>query len=134
MPSEVAPAYSESGGADDVGLVAAAVRAGIDALLTARAPAERDAFWHAVALLYARGFTSERQPGPAPIGEDGAKLDTVPDGEPDRLQAAPAYVHPGSTPTERARTRRRGGCPGPRRERPRYPDPEIVPKEIDHGS
>lgn len=37
----------------DPALVAAAVRAGIDALLAERAPGEREAFWRAVALYYA---------------------------------------------------------------------------------
>ncbi|MBE7200745.1 MAG: hypothetical protein INR70_23480 [Parafilimonas terrae] len=61
------------GDADEAVVVASAVRAEIDAVLTERAPAERDAFWHAVALLYARGFKPDAQPAPftpalAPVG------------------------------------------------------------------
>ncbi|MDQ0442639.1 hypothetical protein [Methylobacterium persicinum] len=58
------------GEADEAVLVASAVRAGIDAVLTERAPAERDAFWHAVALLYARGSK--------PVGRTDTELPAPP--------------------------------------------------------
>ena len=60
------------GDADEAALVASAVRAGIDAVLTERAPAERDAFWHAVALLYARGSK--------PVGQTDPELTAPPSG------------------------------------------------------
>jgi hypothetical protein len=61
---EVQP-QADLGEADEAALVASAVRAEIDAVLTERSPAERDAFWHAVALLYARGFKPDAQPAPS---------------------------------------------------------------------
>ncbi|WP_331314516.1 hypothetical protein [Methylobacterium mesophilicum] len=72
MPPVDDPARPATDAGDDPDLIAAAMRAGIDALLAARAPAEREAFWHAVALLYARGSTpdgrpSSAVPGPAPL-------------------------------------------------------------------
>ena len=72
MPPTEVQAKPARGDIDDADLAAAAVRAGIDVLLTERAPAERDAFWHAVALLYARGSKPVGQPGrdmsdPAPV-------------------------------------------------------------------
>lgn len=54
------PAFPGEDG--DPALVAAAVRAGIDAVLTERAPAERDAFWRAVALHCARPPKRHSQP------------------------------------------------------------------------
>ena len=66
---EVQP-QAERGDADEAALVASAVRAGIDALLRDRAPAERDAFWHAVALLYARGSK--------PVGRTDTELPAPP--------------------------------------------------------
>ena len=58
-----ASAPPSPGSPEEATLVAAAVRAGIDALLAERAPAERDAFWRAVALLYARGNRPDEPPG-----------------------------------------------------------------------
>lgn len=75
---EVQP-QAERGDADEAALVASAVRAGIDALLTDRAPAERDAFWHAVALLYARGSKPVRRSDPQqPAPPSGAREPSMP--------------------------------------------------------
>ncbi len=77
---------SAEGDTDEAALVASAVRAGIDAVLAERAPAERDAFWHAVALLYARGS----KPGEPPA--------------PERLTPAPPFgARPGAPEPERLR-------------------------------
>ena len=64
MPSIQVQPQAALGDADEAALVASAVRAGIDAVLAERAPAERDAFWHAVALLYARGSKPGEPPAP----------------------------------------------------------------------
>jgi hypothetical protein len=53
MSPDETPAWVSPEDPGDPTLIAAAVRAGIDALLTERAPTERDAFWRAVALYYA---------------------------------------------------------------------------------
>lgn len=53
MPPDETPTGVAAGASGDPALVAAAVRAGIDALLAERAPGEREAFWRAVALYYA---------------------------------------------------------------------------------
>lgn len=53
MAADEPPGQATVSMPDDPTLVASAVRAGIDALLAERAPAERDAFWRAVALYYA---------------------------------------------------------------------------------
>lgn len=62
MPSIQGQPQAAQCDADEAVRVALAVRAGIDAVLMERAPAERDAFWRAVALLYARGFKPAELP------------------------------------------------------------------------
>ncbi len=67
MPPDEAPAGMAAEASGDPALVAAAVRAGIDALLAERAPGEREAFWRAVALYYAppqKDRTTSRAPHP----------------------------------------------------------------------
>ena len=70
MPPTGSSPTTDSGANADPACAAAAARAGIDTLLLHRAPGAREAFWSAVALLYARGVPPDAPADPARSAPD----------------------------------------------------------------